>query len=91
MPQTAYKEMGLYRAKIMILLHIAIIPQITQKDNSVTFSLIVIMPQIIYKRVLFPFILLAFFSHWLSRIMYRYRNMSTLVICLNYSQISLGE
>ena len=32
----------------MILLLITIIPQITQKDNSVTLSLIVIMPQIIY-------------------------------------------
>ena len=33
----------------MILLLIAIVPWITQKDNSVTLSLIAIMPQIIHK------------------------------------------
>ena len=46
----------------MILLLIAIIPQITQKDNSVTVLLIMIMPQIIYKEFpsfYFPSILLV--------------------------------
>ena len=46
----------------MILLLIEIIPQITQKDNSVTLSLIMIMPHIIYKEFIssyFPSILLV--------------------------------
>ena len=46
MSQIAYKE-TLILGKIMIFLLIAIIPQITQKDNNVTLLLIVIMPQII--------------------------------------------
>ena len=47
------RQESLIYSKIMMLLLITIIPQITQKDNSVTFSLIVIMPQINYKRVYF--------------------------------------
>ena len=48
MPQIAYKG-PLTQGKIMILLHILIIPQITHKDNIITLLLITIMPQIIYK------------------------------------------
>ena len=38
----------------MIFLLITITSQSTQKDNSVTLSLIAIMPQIIHKRVISP-------------------------------------
>ena len=59
MPLIAYKE-PLISGKIMILLLITIIPQITHKDNIMTLWLIAIMPQIIYKEFI-PCIFLAFF------------------------------
>ena len=44
----------------MIFLPITIIPQITQKDNSVGLLLIVIMPQIIYEEFIsFSFLSIA--------------------------------
>ena len=59
MSQIAHK-VSLILGIIMILLLITIIPQITQKDNSVTLPLIMIMPQIIYKEsVSFSFYFLA--------------------------------
>ena len=73
----------LYRAKLIL---IAIIPQITLKDNSVTLLLIIIMPQIIYKEFISSYFLRRhFFSQCLPKIMNRYKNMSTLGICLIYN------
>ena len=60
MSQITYKE-PLVQGKIMILLLITIIPQITHKDNNMTLLLIAIMPQIVYKEFFFFFIFLAFF------------------------------
>ena len=69
----------------MIFLLNAITPQITQKDNSVTLLLIVIMPQIIHKRVI-SLVNFAYLSQWLSGIVIK---SSTLRVCVSYNQISL--
>ena len=54
----------------MILLLTTIVPQIAQEDNSVKLSLIVIMPQIIYKRVYFLLFSYHSLASWISRIMF---------------------
>ena len=75
----------------MILLHIAIIPQITHRDNIMTLLLIVIMPQIIYKEFIsfiFPSILSVDASQ--ESCVGTGENMRTLGICLIYNQISLS-
>ena len=74
----------------MILLLIAIIPQITQKDNSMTLLLIAIMSQVIYKEFIsfyFPNILFVNASQ--ESCVGFVENMSTLGIHLNYNRISL--
>ena len=49
MPQIAFKDTRTsYLGQIMILLLIAVIPQITSEGNSMTLSLIMIMPEIIH-------------------------------------------
>ena len=71
----------------MILLLIAIIPQITHKDNIMTLLLITVMPQIIYKE----FISFIFLEFPLSLVVVSQEscvciveNMSTLSIYLNF-------
>ena len=83
MAQTAYKE-PLIWGKIMILLLITIIPQITHKDNSITLLLIAILSQIIHKEFIsfyFPSIHLVNSSQ--ESCVDITENMSTLGICLN--------
>ena len=92
MSQTTYKE-PLIQGKIMILYHITIIPQITHNDNNLTFLLIAIVPQIIYRVHLsfyFPSILLSSIDSSQGSCIDTVENMSTLGMCLIYNQISLS-
>ena len=68
----------------MILLHMAIIPQIAHKDNIMMLLLITIMPQIIYKEFIsfsFPSNLSSSVSASQESCVGTVENMSTLGIC----------
>ena len=72
----------------MILLLIAIIPQITHKDNIMTHLLIAIMLQIIYKEFISFYcssILLSSVNASQESCVSTVENMSTLGICLDYN------
>ena len=76
----------------MILLLIATMPQITHKDNNMTFLLITIMPQIIYRVHFFYFCstLLSSFDASKESCVGTVESRRTLGICLIYNQISLS-
>ena len=85
MPHNTYKE-PLIWGKIMIILLITIIPQITHKDNNMTFLLITGMPQIIYKEFIsfyFTSILVSSVNSSQESCVGTVENMSMLGICLN--------
>ena len=72
----------------MILLLITIIPHITHKDNNMTFLLITIMSQIIYKVFIsfyFPSIPLPSVDASKESCVNTVEKMSTLGICLIYN------
>ena len=92
MSQITYKE-PLIQGKILILLLITIILQITHKDNNMTLLLITIMPQTIYKEFIslhFSVILSSSINASQESCVGTVENMSTRGICLIYNQISLS-